>query len=58
MNEFNLVVSVLAKSDKPLGEKEVATLCGLDPRVVNKVFKELKKQEKIVSPIRCKWELK
>lgn len=58
MNEFDLVVSVLAKSDKPLGEKEVATLSGLDPKVVNKVFKELKKQEKIVSPIRCKWELK
>ena len=58
MNEFDLVVSVLAKSDKPLGEKEVANLSGLDPKVVNKVFKELKKQDKIVSPIRCKWELK
>ena len=31
------------------------TLSGLDRKVVDKVFAELKKEGAIVSPVRCKW---
>lgn len=58
MNEVELVLDVMAKSDKPMTAGEVATDSGLDRKVVDKVFTKLKKEEKIVSPIRCKWEVK
>ena len=40
---------------KPVAAGEVATLSGLDRKVVDKVFAELKKEGAIVSPVRCKW---
>lgn len=58
MNELELVLDVMAKADKPMTAGEVATESGLDRKVVDKVFTKLKKEEKIVSPIRCKWEVK
>ena len=35
---------------------EVEKLSGLDRKEIDKAFKELKKEEAIVSPVRCKWE--
>ncbi len=39
---------------EPVGAGKVAELTGLDRKVVDKVFAELKKEGAIVSPIRCK----
>lgn len=36
---------------------EVVTVSGLERKEVDKVFKQLKKEEAIVSPVRCKWEI-
>ncbi len=43
-------------SGKPVSAGEVEKLSGLDRKEIDKAFKELKKEEAIVSPVRCKWE--
>ena len=53
--EKELVLKTMREAGKPIAAGEVATLSGLDRKVVDKVFAELKKTGEIVSPIRCKW---
>lgn len=52
------ILQAMKEANKPLTAGEVATATGLDRKVVDKAFNALKKEEKIVSPIRCKWEPK
>jgi len=52
------VLAVLSASDKPLTAGKIAELAGLDRKVVDKAMNELKKEGKIVSPVRCAWEVK
>ncbi len=52
------VLAAMKEANKPVTAGEVATLTGLDRKVVDKAFANLKKTEQIVSPIRCKWEPK
>ena len=52
------VLAVMSASSKPLKAGEIAELAGLDKKVVEKAMNELKKQDKIVSPVRCAWEVK
>ena len=42
--------------DRPLSAGEVQKLTGIDRKEIDKAFKELKKEQAIVSPVRCKWE--
>ena len=56
MNEKELVLEVMRKAGTPLNAGKVAELTGLDRKVVDKAFAELKKEGAIVSPVRCKWE--
>lgn len=53
--EKELILKVMKEAGKPIAAGEVATLSGLDRKVVDKVFAELKKEGAIVSPVRCKW---
>lgn len=53
--EKELVLNTMKEAGKPLSAGEVTTLSGLDRKVVDKVFAELKKEGAIVSPVRCKW---
>lgn len=53
--ERELVLKVMKEAGKPIAAGEVATLSGLDRKIVDKVFAELKKEGAIVSPVRCKW---
>lgn len=53
--EKELVLKTMREAGKPIAAGEVATLSGLDRKVVDKVFAELKKEGAIVSPVRCKW---
>lgn len=48
----------MKKENKPLGAGEVAKLLNADKIEVDKVFNQLKKEDKIYSPIRCKWQIK
>lgn len=51
------ILHAMKEANKPLTAGEVAEATGLDRKVVDKAFAALK-EEKIVSPIRCKWEPK
>ena len=50
------VIDAMRKAGVPLNAGKVAELTGLDRKVVDKAFAELKKEGAIVSPVRCKWE--
>lgn len=52
------VLEVMKEQNKPLSAGEVEKLSGLERKVVDKAFADLKREEKIVSPIRCKWQPK
>ena len=43
-------------SGKPVSAGEVEKLSGLTGKKLIRRLKELKKEEAIVSPVRCKWE--
>lgn len=50
------ILNVMREAGKPISAGEVEKLSGLDRKDIDKAFKELKKEEAIVSPVRCKWE--
>lgn len=52
------VLNVMKKSGKPMSAGDVQKTLGADRADVDKAFKELKAEDAIVSPIRCKWEPK
>lgn len=58
MSEKEIVLETMKKMAKPVSAGEVAKESDLDKKVVDKVFTQLKKEELITSPIRCKWEVK
>lgn len=56
MEPKEIILKVMKDAGKPLSAGDVATLSGIDRKEVDKIFASLKKENKIVSPIRCKWE--
>ena len=50
------VLDTIKAAGKPVTAGEVEKLSGLDRKDIDKAFAELKKENAIVSPIRCKWE--
>ena len=50
------VLKVMKEAGKPVSGGEVEKLSGLDRKDIDKAFQALKKEEAIVSPVRCKWE--
>lgn len=40
----------------PVNAGKIAEMTGLDRKVVDKAFADLKKEGAIVSPVRCKWQ--
>ena len=56
MENREMVLKAMKEAGVPLNAGKVAELTGLDRKVVDKVFAELKKTGEIVSPVRCKWE--
>lgn len=50
------ILNVMREAGKPVSAGEVEKLSVLDRKDIDKAFKELKKEEAIVSPVRCKWE--
>jgi len=50
------VMKAMREAGKPVSAGEVETLTGLDRKEIDKAFKELKKENVITSPVRCKWE--
>lgn len=56
METKDQVLEAMRNAGTPLSAGKVAELTGLDRKVVDKAFAELKKEGAIVSPVRCKWE--
>lgn len=50
------VLEVMREAGKPVSAGEVEKLSGLERKDVDNAFKELKKENAIISPVRCKWE--
>ena len=50
------VLNAMRQVGAPVNAGKVAELTGLDRKVVDKAFADLKKEGAIVSPVRCKWE--
>jgi hypothetical protein len=46
----------MKEAGKPLSAGEVEKITGIDRKEIDKAFKELKVENAIVSPVRCKWE--
>ena len=55
MDEKNVILEAMRTAGEPVNAGKVAELTGLDRKVVDKVFAQLKKEGAIVSPVRCKW---
>ncbi|SEQ07686.1 hypothetical protein SAMN04487977_102410 [Treponema bryantii] len=56
MTEKETILDAIKKAGEPLNAGKVAELTGLDRKVVDKAFAEMKKDGSIMSPVRCKWE--
>ena len=56
MSEKETILKAMKKAGEPLSAGKVAELTGLDRKVIDKAFAEMKKDGIIVSPVRCKWE--
>ncbi|KGE18573.1 transcriptional regulator [Paenibacillus wynnii] len=50
------VLEIIKTAGSPVSAGEVEKLSGLDRKEIDKAFKELKQENAIVSPVRCKWE--
>lgn len=56
MDNKEKVLEIMKAAGKPVSAGEVEKLSGLDRKEIDKAFRELKKDNAIVSPVRCKWE--
>ena len=56
MSDKEIVLETMKKTGEPVNAGKVTEMSGLDRKVVDKAFNELKKEGAIVSPVRCKWE--
>ena len=52
------VLETMKKEGKPLNAGKIVELTNLDRKVVDKAMNELKKEDLIISPIRCYWQAK
>lgn len=50
------IIKAMKEAGKPVSAGEVEKITGIDRKEIDKAFKELKKENAIVSPVRCKWE--
>lgn len=50
------ILKVMKEAGRPMSAGEVEKLLKADRKEIDKAFKALKEEGKIVSPERCKWE--
>ena len=58
MDNKEKVIKAFKDSEEPLNATKVSQISGVEKKEVDKMMKELKKDETIVSPKRCYWTLK
>ena len=47
------IIEALENAENPLKVSEIVEITGLDKKDIDKAIKEMKKEEKIISPKRC-----
>ena len=57
MENYEKVLDFFVKAEQPARTGEVVEGTGLEKKEVEKAMNKLKKEEKIVSPKRCYWEI-
>ncbi|MBQ6219872.1 MAG: MarR family transcriptional regulator [Methanosphaera sp.] len=55
MDNKDKVIEAFRNSDDPLNATKVSEISGVEKKEVDKIMKELKKDETIISPKRCYW---
>ncbi|MBM6992523.1 MAG: transcriptional regulator [Prevotella sp.] len=55
MDAKEQVLQAMREAGKPLSAGDVAKATGIDRKEIDKAFAELKKENAIISPVRCKW---
>ncbi len=58
MNNTEKVIKAFKESEEPLNATKVSQISGVEKKEVDKIMKELKKDETILYPKRCYWALK
>ena len=58
MENVEIVLSKMKELNAPVNATTLAKETGLDKKDVDKAMAQLKKEEKIFSPVRCKWQAK
>jgi DNA-binding transcriptional regulator GbsR (MarR family) len=58
MNTEDQILETLKQSVKPMNAGQIVEKTGLDRKDVDKAMTKLKKEEKIISPVRCFWTAK
>ncbi|MGE5405735.1 MAG: transcriptional regulator [Candidatus Saccharibacteria bacterium] len=58
MDTVTQVFNAMKSAGKPVGASDIVKATGLDKKDVDKAMTQLKKEDKIVSPVKCKWEPK
>ncbi len=56
MSNETTVLDAMKKANKPVRTGDIVDLSGLERKDVEKAMKQLKAEQKIVSPKRCFWE--
>lgn len=57
MENTDLVLKAMEEIGEPTNAGAIAEKSGLDRKEVDKAMTKLKKEAKITSPVRCKWEI-
>ncbi len=58
MDNKDKVIKAFKDSEEPLNATKVGEISGVEKKEVDKIMKELKKDEIIYSPKRCYWTVK
>ena len=58
MENVEIVLNKMKELNAPVNATTLAKETGLDKKDGDKAMAQLKKEEKIFSPVRCKWQAK
>lgn len=58
MDNVEIVLNKMKELNAPVNATTLAKETGIDKKDVDKAMAQLKKEEKIFSPVRCKWQAK
>lgn len=58
MEIVETVFNKMKELDAPVNASTLVKETGLDKKDVDKAMAQLKKEERIYSPVRCKWQVK